>query len=61
MAHKPSSQLKAIAQLRLAKVLVAKGDSAATLALVAGDDEIMNYTKAELKGDILLHDKDFLG
>ena len=61
LAHKPSSQLKAIAQLRLAKVLVAKGDSAAALALLAaGDDEIMNYTKAELKGDILLHDKDFL-
>ena len=42
-------------------MLVAKGDSAAALALlVAGEDEIMNYTKAELKGDILLHDKDFL-
>jgi predicted negative regulator of RcsB-dependent stress response len=33
---------------------------AALALLVAGDDEIMNYTKAELKGDILLNDKDFL-
>ena len=60
LTHKPSSQLKAIAELRLAKILVAKGDSASAIELlVDGDDEVMNYAKAELKGDILLNDKDF--
>jgi len=59
--HKPSLQLKAVAQLRLAKVLVAKGDSVAALDLLVGsEDGIMEYAKAELKGDILLNDKDFV-
>lgn len=55
LEHKPSADIAALTQLRLARVLVAKGDSAAALALL-DDKDAGSYAApfAQLKGDIAL-------
>lgn len=55
LEHKPSVDIAALTQLRLARVLFAKGDSAAALALL-DDKDAGSYAApfAQLKGDIAL-------
>lgn len=53
--HAPGDQLKDVAHLRLAKVLLAKGDQAGALqAVEAVDVKAFAAPAQELKGDILL-------
>jgi predicted negative regulator of RcsB-dependent stress response len=55
MDHATSDPLKDVARLRLARVLLAQGDSAGALHLVdAVDMKTFTLTAQELKGDILL-------
>lgn len=55
MDHAPGAELKDVARLRLARVLLAKGDQAAALQAVdAVDVKAFAGAAQELKGDILL-------
>lgn len=55
LEHKPADEIKGIVQLRLAKVLSAKGDRAGALAALAGNPpEALAAAYAEARGDILL-------
>lgn len=57
LEHKPSTELKAIVDLRLAQILSAKGDRAAALAkLTATPPAAFAAAYEEARGDILLAD-----
>lgn len=55
LEHKPSADIKALTTLRLARVILAKGDAAAALALL-DDKDAGSYAAgyAQLRGDIAL-------
>jgi predicted negative regulator of RcsB-dependent stress response len=60
--HKPADEIKALTQLRLARVLYAKGDSKAAVALLDGLSSGAYAASAEqLKGDIANASGDFDG
>lgn len=54
LEHKPSPDIKALTTLRLARVILAKGDTAAALALLNDDKDAGSYAAgyAQLRGDI---------
>lgn len=62
LSQKADDGLKSIATLRLANVLVEKGDAKAALALLAGDQNpAFTPSREELRGDILKSTGDIAG